>query len=96
MSDKDKERKPHIPPYLPKPKVEVKKERTEDEDISLDNLCQQTAGLSFSRERGRECPSSPFGCPMSPRWEVWLKVRVKPNKDCLIRTGTNFKSLENL
>ena len=67
---------------IPKPKSEVKKENT-DQDFTVENLCTRTANLSVA-----ECSSSPFGCPMSPRWEIWLKVKVKPSKDCLIRTGT--------
>ena len=68
---------------LPKPKPEPQDKENESEEFSVENLCSRTAGLSVT-----ECPSSPFGCPMSPRWEIWLKVKVKPNKDCLVRTGT--------
>ena len=86
MADKKEDKKPTIPPYLPKPKPAVKKEN-EDAEFSVESLCQATAGLSVGQGSSRECPTSPFGCPMSPRWEIWLRVRVKPNKDCLIRTG---------
>ena len=86
MADKKEDKKPTIPPYLPKPKPKVKKENVEPE-FSIDKLCQETAGMSIRLENSKECPTSPFGCPMSPKWEIWLKVRVKPNKDCLIRTG---------
>ena len=82
MADKQDKKPP-----LPKPKATVKKEANDEEDFTIENLCERTAGLSVIRERSRECSSSPFGCPMSPKWEIWLKVKVKANKDCLIRTG---------
>ena len=85
--DKGKEKRPPIPPYIPKPKPKPPVKEEPDDEFSIDKLCQKTEGLSVIRENSKECPSSPFGCPMSPKWEVWLRVRVKPNKDCLIRTG---------
>ena len=69
------------------PKPTVKKEPEENNEFSVENLCSRTANLAVRDEPGQECPSSPFGCPMSPRWELWLEVRIRPNRDCLIRTG---------
>ena len=71
------------------PKPSVKKEPEGEDEFSVESLCSQTAVLTVRDESNRECPSSPFGCPMSPRWELWLNVRIRPNRDCLIRTGKN-------
>ena len=80
-------KKPTKPGNSKLPKPTVKEEPESDEEFSVENLCTHTAVLSVREDSNQECPSSPFGCPMSPKWELWLTVKIRPNKDCMIRTG---------
>ena len=67
-------------------------------DFVLEDLSRSTANLRVgdSRTTGLDpewVDSTPFGCPMGRKWEIWLSCRVKPRKETLVRGGTviNFK-----